>query len=167
MTAPPAPVEEEEGEEEEGEGEGGDEVHSELLLDVDIEPGTFVLWGFTLLLLSDLLLSLHCPSLSTVIERGQKERQRTLRLLYRSIDVMDGLEKRWKGVRDTTGRWVKELRGEGGKEGEGEAGQAGGVDVSVHRDVVAAASSEEETQRRKEEVDRRQRATSAAPVSKL
>ena len=156
----------EEEEEEEGVEEGGG---SELTMDVDIEAGAFILWGFTLTLLSDLLLSFHCNSLSQVLEKGQKDRQRTLRVLYRTIDVMDGVEKRWKEVKETTGRLVREVRGV--KEKEGEGGEEGaGLDVTVHRDVVAAASTEEETQRRKEEVVRRQQGTTTAtapPVSKL
>ena len=87
-----------------------------------------------------------------------------LRVLYRSIDLMDAVERRWKEVRDSSGRLLHSITGDRGRAADdGE----GGVDVKVHRDVAAAASTDEEMQRRQEENERRQRAANQPPVSKL
>ena len=130
----------------------GDELSSPVELDVDIEPAAFILWGFSLLLISDLLsVHLHCSSLSSHIDKGQKDRQRMLAVLHRGIDVMDGVDRRWKGIRravrgaiGTAPATAAGAAGDSKSKGESRPPTAAGVEIRVHPELAAAASSEEQ-----------------------
>lgn len=57
------------------------------------EECSFILWGFTLVMLSDFLRLFDCHSLHRQLEKGKPSRQRMLQVLYRTIEVQESMEK--------------------------------------------------------------------------
>ena len=80
---------------------------SKMEHDISVESGTFILWGFTLLLVSDLLRDgLGVRSLSVRIDAGKDDRARMLQWLHRSIDAMDRVGKGWREMKEASMRMV-------------------------------------------------------------
>ena len=104
--------------------------------------GTFILWGFTLVLVSDLLRDgLGVRSLSDRIDAGQNDRARMLLWLHRSIDAMERLGRGWKDIRETAMSMLG--GGEQDKQDGGQSSQSEKqVAASLSRGIAAVASSD-------------------------
>ena len=125
-----------------GDGDSDDGLSSKMEHDIDVAPGTFILWGFTLLLVSDLLSQgLGVRSLAARIDEGKSERARMLLWLHTAIDAVERLGKGWREARDACMRLV------GGGESAGQDDEHNNphdekrVMASLHRNLAAAANT--------------------------
>lgn len=67
---------------------------------VDVDDSAMILWGFSLGCVSDLCANvLGVKTLDGFLQRGAKSRARALRVLYRTIEVVEAAQSRWRRMR--------------------------------------------------------------------
>jgi 8-oxo-dGTP pyrophosphatase MutT (NUDIX family) len=73
--------------------------------DFPAEECSFILWGFTLSMLSDFLRLFHCNTLHEHLEKGKNERARTLKLLHKAIEMQESMQQTKVKVNEFATEW--------------------------------------------------------------